>query len=128
MISFVLKIIRSSIIKVKFESRRISQMMTREIYVEKLKSRLDRWNAYLGKLERKAGELEGEVKTSFEEKLKDIRSRRDLVVEKLSQISSAAESAWMSLRRETKEARGKLVDAFSKAHVQISAIIESKHQ
>ena len=102
-------------------------MLTREIYIEKLDAKLDKWNAYLNKLEKKSKELNGEIQRSFEQKLEDIRSRRDVVLAKLGQIKSAAEGTWTNLREETRDARKKLVDAFSQAHIQIHAIIDSQH-
>jgi hypothetical protein len=101
-------------------------MITREIYIEKLENRLDRWNAYLHKLEKRARHFKGEIKISFEEKLVDIRNLRDIVVQKLEKIRSAADGTWINLKKETKEARGKLVDAFSRAHVQIGTIIDTQ--
>jgi hypothetical protein len=103
-------------------------MITREIYIEKLENRLDRWNANLHKLEKRAWHFKGEIKISFEEKLVDIRNLRDIVVQKLEQIRSSADGTWMNLRQETREARGKLVDAFSKAHVQMGEIIEKQRK
>jgi hypothetical protein len=102
-------------------------MMTREIYIEKLASRLNRWNAYLGKLEKKAGDFTGELKTSFDKQLADIRTRRDAVNQKLEEIKSSGEGAWETFRKGAKEARGKLVEAFTKAHDQVHEFIASEH-
>jgi hypothetical protein len=101
-------------------------MKTREIYIEKLKTRLDKWNAYLGKLENLATKLKGQIKISFDESLTDIRKRRDIVETKLVQIKDAADNAFNDLKLETREARVMLVDAFSKAHDQVGSILESR--
>lgn len=101
-------------------------MMTKGMYVELFKGKIDQWNSFLGKLERKVGEFKGETKAKFDKKLADIRAQRDIVAEKFGQISSSADDTWMSLRVEARKAREKLVEAFSVTRCQIGEIIGSK--
>ena len=100
--------------------------MTRKIYIQKLKRKLDKWNIHLNKLEKKTQTLKEETKIMFTEKLVDIRNLHDNVAEKLEQIKSGTKDTWINLRQESKDARTKFVDAFSKANVQIGAIIEAQ--
>ncbi len=99
--------------------------MKKEIYIEKFKDRLDKWNAYLGKLERFAGKLSGEARVSFDKTIDGIKGRRDIVEQKLVQIKDVVDAGWNDMRQEAKEARKMLVEAFSKAHLQAGEIRES---
>jgi hypothetical protein len=101
-------------------------MLTREVYIEKFKGRLEKWDTYLAILERRVSRFAGDVKISFESQLDDIRTKRDDAASKLEEIVNSAETTWNGLRKSAKESRIRLVEAFSIAHSKISAVMEDK--
>lgn len=70
----------------------------RDAYVEKLKARLDEWNADIDKLAAKAAQAEAGAKIEYQNKLDDLRAKRDDVRDKLSAMQQAGEGAWEDLK------------------------------
>ncbi len=69
-------------------------MSTRDAYVQKLKAQIDDWNAYITKLEAKAGIAAADLRIKYEQSLDSLRGERDQVGDKLEQIQEASEDAW----------------------------------
>ena len=74
-------------------------MNSREAYVQKLKAKLDEWNATIDKLQEKADQAEAGAKIAYEKQLADLRAKREDVDEKLSEMEQAGESAWEDLKQ-----------------------------
>lgn len=70
----------------------------RDAYVEKLKLRLDEWNADIDKLAAKAALAEAEAKIKYQNQLDDLRAKRDDVRDKLLAVQQAGEGAWEDLK------------------------------
>jgi hypothetical protein len=69
-------------------------MVTRDEYVEKMKDRLDKWNAEIDTLEAKLGEASDETKQRLEPYLAKARESRDQVVAKFSELKEAGETSF----------------------------------
>jgi len=70
----------------------------RDAYVEKLKARLDEWNADIDKLAAKAAQAEAEAKIEYQNKLDKLRAKRDDVKDKLLTVQQAGDGAWEGLK------------------------------
>jgi phosphoenolpyruvate synthase/pyruvate phosphate dikinase len=92
-----------------------NKTMNKDTYVEKLKARLDEWNADLDKLHAKAREATADQKLQFEKQMESVRARKDEVKQKLSEIQSAGENAWEQVKEGTDDAWNRLKEAVSKA-------------
>jgi len=90
-------------------------MMTRDEYVQKLKTQLDQWNSEITKWEAKTRSAQAKMKADYENQLKALRSRRDEAMTQLRQVQAASGEAWMDMMRGADEAWARLRDAFSKA-------------
>ena len=90
-------------------------MMTRDEYVQKLKTQLDQWNSEITKWEAKTRSAQAKMKVDYENQLKALRSRRDDAMTQLRQVQAASGEAWMDMMRGADEAWARLRDAFSKA-------------
>ncbi|HMK13760.1 MAG TPA: hypothetical protein VK460_01930 [Burkholderiales bacterium] len=90
-------------------------MMTRDEYVQKLKTQLDQWNSEITKWEAKTRSAQAKMKADYENQLKALRSRRDDAMTQLRQVQAASGEAWMDMMRGADEAWARLRDAFSKA-------------
>ena len=66
-------------------------MMTRDEYVQKLKSQLDEWNAELARWEAKSAEVQAEARAEYEKQLEGFRKQRDQGMEQMRQLQAAAE-------------------------------------
>ncbi len=90
-------------------------MMTRDEYVQKLKTQLDQWNSEITKWEEKTRSAQTKMKADYEKQLKALRSRRDEAMQQLRQVQAASSEAWMDMMRGADEAWARLRDAFTKA-------------
>ncbi len=90
-------------------------MMTREEYVQKLKTQLDQWNSEITKWEEKTKSAQTKMKADYDKQLESLRSRRDEAMTQLRQVQAASGEAWMDMMRGADEAWARLRDAFTKA-------------
>ena len=90
-------------------------MDRRDIYVEKLKARLDEWNAELNKAEAKARGAEADVRLRYDEGLEHMRSKRDEARQHLHEIEEAGEESWERLRRGFEQAWEDIRTGFERA-------------
>lgn len=90
-------------------------MTNRDEYVERLKARLDEWNAELTRWEAKAKVAQTDARIEYERRIDALRQQRDSAVDQLKHIQSAAGDAWLELTRGADDAWEKMRDAFEKA-------------
>ncbi|MDY6823548.1 MAG: hypothetical protein SWH68_07090 [Thermodesulfobacteriota bacterium] len=70
----------------------------RDAYVQKLKAKMDEWNAEIDKIEVKADQAEAEAKIEYEKQLADLRAKRKDVEEKIAELQQAGDGAWGDLK------------------------------
>jgi len=90
-------------------------MNSRDAYVQKLKAKLDEWNATIDKLQAKADQTEAESKIKYEKQLADLRAKRKEVDEKILELEQAGESAWEGLKQGLENSWDILKASFTKA-------------
>lgn len=90
-------------------------MTTRKEYVEQLKTRLDEWNADIGKWEEKARGARNDLKIDYEMKLEDLRKKREEATVKLKEVQASSEEAWKDLKAGADSAWAAMREAFDKA-------------
>ncbi|MDZ7700370.1 MAG: hypothetical protein U5R49_26725 [Deltaproteobacteria bacterium] len=71
---------------------------TRDAYVQKLKAKMDEWNAEIDKLEAKADQADAESKIEYEKQLEDLRAKRKDVEDKMAELQQAGDGAWEDLK------------------------------
>ncbi|MBN1277161.1 MAG: hypothetical protein JXA35_06685 [Deltaproteobacteria bacterium] len=70
----------------------------RDAYVQKMKAKMDEWNADIDKLEAKAAQAKAESKIEYEKQLEDLRAKRSDMEYKLTELKQAGDSAWEDLK------------------------------
>ncbi len=90
-------------------------MTDRDAYVEKLKARLDEWNAEMSRLEAKAREARADAKIDYQRALADMAQQRERLREQLDDMRSSGEAAWQELRRGAESAMDEMTRAWEKA-------------
>ena len=90
-------------------------MMSRDEYVQKLKSQLDQWNGEAAKWEPKVRDAQDEMKAEYERQLALYRQRRDEGLLKIKEIQAASGDAWTELMRGADDAWKRMHDAFNHA-------------
>ena len=87
----------------------------KDAYVDKLKARLDEWNADIEKLVAKAAQAEAEAKIEYQNQLDDLRAKRDDVRDKLLAVQQAGDGAWEDLKEGLENSWEILKMSFNKA-------------
>ena len=90
-------------------------MTTRHEYIEKLKNKLDEWDADIDELEASARKTKADLKFELEDQITSLKAKRDLARLKLSEIKDAGEEAWEDIKAGADEAWGELKDAIQRA-------------
>lgn len=90
-------------------------MANRDEYVEKLKARLDEWNADLARWEAKAKTAQTDTRVEYDRRIDALRQQRDGAIEQLKRVQSSAGEAWQDLARGADDAWDKMREAFEKA-------------
>jgi len=90
-------------------------MTTRHEYIEKLKSKLDEWDADIDEFEANAKRTTAELRFEIEDQITSLKLKRDLVKLKLAEIVDAGEEAWEDVKQGADEAWSNLKEAVEKA-------------
>lgn len=89
--------------------------MTREEFVAKMKQQLDEFNRSLDNLEKRGAEYNREARTRFEERMNDLRRKRDEMTRRLEDINKAGDKAWEDLKVGATTAWNSLQDGMKQA-------------
>jgi prefoldin subunit 5 len=71
----------------------------RDAYVQKLKAKMDEWNAEIDKLAAKADQADVETKIMYHKQLEHLRAKRKDLEDKIAEVQQAGESAWEDLKQ-----------------------------
>jgi uncharacterized coiled-coil DUF342 family protein len=74
------------------------KMKTKEDYVQKLHAKIDEWNADIDRLKAKADQVEVDAKIEYQEQIQTLKSKRDEIETKISELSRSGEKAWEDLK------------------------------
>jgi peptidoglycan hydrolase CwlO-like protein len=87
----------------------------RDAYVQKLKAKMDEWNAEIDKLQAKADQAEAEAKIEYQEQIDDLKAKRKEMELKIAELQQAGEGAWEDLKQGLENSWEILKGAFAKA-------------
>jgi hypothetical protein len=90
-------------------------MTSRHEYIDKIKDKLDEWDADIDELEELATKAKSELKFELEDQITSLKLKRDIAKLKLSEIKDAGEEAWEDIKTGAEEAWDDLKDAIEKA-------------
>lgn len=92
-----------------------AEMSERDVYVEKMKAKLDEWNADLDRLEARTKAAQAEARSRYEQQIADLKAARDAAQQRLNELQHASGDAWLTLRQGTEDAWHTMVQAFRDA-------------
>ena len=90
-------------------------MTSRHEYIDKLKEKLDEWDADIDELEERAQKTKTEIEFELKDQITTLKLKRDIVKLKLSEIMDASEEAWEDIKAGAEEAWADVKDAMKKA-------------
>jgi hypothetical protein len=89
--------------------------MTRDEYVQKLKTQLDQWNAEAAKWEVKAKQAQASMKGEYEKQLSQLHSRRDEALYQMKLLQGASLDAWQDVMKGADQAWKNMQETFNRA-------------
>ncbi|WP_022949679.1 sll1863 family stress response protein [Methylohalobius crimeensis] len=90
-------------------------MNERDAYVQKMKAKLDEWNAELDKLSAQAEAAEADAKLEYQDQIDELEKLRNQARQKLGEVESASDDAWADVRQGAEAALNEMNNAFSNA-------------
>ena len=89
--------------------------MNRDEYVEKLKGRLDQWNAESARWEAKARVAQAEAKAEYDRQIEALNARREEAMYQMKLLQNASADAWKDVMQGAEEAWKRMQEAVSAA-------------
>ena len=90
-------------------------MSDRHDFVNKMKAKLDEWNAEIDKLEASAKSTRSEMSIKYEEEIENLKKRRDTAIAKLEELKSSGDVAWEDIKKGVEDAGESLSNALKSA-------------
>ena len=72
--------------------------MTRQEFVKKMKTQLDKWNAQIDVMGEKADKVEASMRDEYNKQLETLIAKREDARAKLEKLEKASDSAWEDLK------------------------------
>ena len=88
---------------------------SRDVFVKKMKAKLDEWNAEIDKLEAQSRQSEADFQEDLQKRIEGLKEQRQAAREKLDKLQSAGGSAWQDLKAGVEEAASALGQALDSA-------------
>lgn len=112
--------------KIKTETKQVARDMRDHTFAqkaefkEKMKEELDTLHNEIDQLAARIDKSSEAAKAEARPKLKALREQADRLDRQLDEVKNATESTWDTFKRDTKEARDGLKDAFQKSRQWVS--------
>ncbi len=90
-------------------------MKSREEYIDMMSKQLKEWSAKIDELESRIGTAGGEMKSAYEQRILDIKDKRDAMARKLQELRSTSGEAWKTLTTGMDNAWDDFKEAFKSA-------------
>lgn len=90
-------------------------MKNREEYIDKMTSQLKDWSRKIDELEFKARAAKADARISYENKIQDMKVKREAVIKRLQELKGAGNDAWESMTAGVEAAWGEFKHAFTEA-------------
>ncbi|WP_020157508.1 sll1863 family stress response protein [Methylobacter marinus] len=90
-------------------------MKQREVYVHKLQTQLDEWNAAIDQLKVRADQAEADVKAEYDKHIDELRQKQQSAWSKLEELRQAGDEAWENLKADVEAASNSLGESVNLA-------------
>ncbi|BFN37546.1 hypothetical protein [Fidelibacter multiformis] len=89
-------------------------MSEREVYIEKMAAKLKEWDAKIEKLEAKARNAQADVKKEYDEQIREMKTQREKVQNKIHKLRESGDDAWDELKAGLEKSWKTLGDTFDR--------------
>ncbi len=87
----------------------------KEAYIHRISRRLKDWSETIDELEARGSRTAAGTDAVFDERLRNLREKRDLLSDKLRELKESGSDAWTAQLTGVESARKELKDAFAAA-------------
>jgi len=87
----------------------------RDAYVEKMKARLDGWNAEIDKLEARARQAQADAKVDYQEQIDALKEKRQKLTEQFDDLRRTGGDAWEDMKAGLENAADSMSEALHSA-------------
>jgi predicted RNase H-like nuclease (RuvC/YqgF family) len=91
----------------------------RDAFVQKLKAKIDEWNAEINRLNAKADQAEANMRAEYHDEIGKLKRFRDDAKQKLQKILESKEDVWEELKKGADKAYNAMNEALSSARERI---------
>lgn len=88
-------------------------MISREAYIEKMKTQLDELNVRMEHLSNQAADAQASVRATYEKDMAELRTQSAHAKAKMEELKSAGEDRWDAMVAEMEKVRDAFVHSFS---------------
>jgi len=96
-------------------------MSERQEYLDKLKAKLDEWDADIDKLEAKSRETQADLQVQYRKQLQEMRETRDDAMRRYREMQDSAGEAWEAFAKGSEKAWHAWLDAFEEGPARVRA-------
>lgn len=90
-------------------------MEEQQAYKEKLKAKIDEWDAKIKEMRAKADQAQAESKIEYQQQVDQMETKREKLSDQLEQIKQAGGEAWKDIAAGADRALDELRESFEKA-------------
>jgi hypothetical protein len=87
----------------------------KDVYVEKIKAKLDEWSAEIDRLDAKSRQQQAEAKKAYLEQINELKKKRASAQVRLQKLQNAGAAAWEDLKVGVEEAINSVGEALQSA-------------
>jgi septal ring factor EnvC (AmiA/AmiB activator) len=84
---------------------------TKESYLAKLRAQLKEWEAKMEKLHDKTREAEADVKVEYEERIEDLKDKREKMQVKMRELNEVKDEAWEDIKSGLEDSLNEMISA-----------------
>lgn len=100
-------------------------MTDREAYRRMMEAQLDEWEAEIQKLSAKARKSQAQAEIDYDQAIRNLEDKREVVRSKLDELSRASGDAWEEMKRGLEIARADLKASVANASQKLETAIRS---
>ena len=90
-------------------------MVNKEAHRENLEAQMREWSAKIDVMKAKADQAEADAKIEYQNRIEDLRQKKEALQAKLSELQNASDAAWKDIKAGTERAAADLKDALQSA-------------
>lgn len=96
-------------------------MLAHDVYVEKIRNQLERWNTEIDGFQAQARSAAAEAKLEFDAHIANVKGRHQALRERLDALQGAGDESWEELQGRAERALTGFKEALTKARSRFSA-------